>query len=119
MLADSDHVSAAVWAACDARQIELLAAVPDDLQTAVRQAPTTRAWIARMASPAARDAYRGRKALSECVNAHVVGRFGLRRMPVRGLAKVTCVALLAAVVLNVLQHSATLARPPPAPEVFR
>jgi len=36
------------------------------------------------------------------------GQHGLEQFLVRGLAKVTCVALLSAITSNVLQHASTL-----------
>ena len=67
-----------------------------------------------MAPAEAQDAYRGRKALSEHANAGVKDPLGLRRVRVRGVAKVTCVVLLTAIVFNILQHRHTFARAPPA-----
>ena len=113
MLADADHVTDAVLAAAADRGVTLLAPVCDDRPGVPRTSPAAQAWRARMATTAARDAYRERKGLSELSNAHLLERLALRRLPVRGLAKVTCVVLLAASVANILAHAATFARPPP------
>jgi hypothetical protein len=113
VLADADHVSVAALATAAARGVELLAPVPTASVGAVDSAPSMRALAAQMAAPAAQAAYRARKALSEYANAVLKDRFGLRRLPVRGLEKVTCVMLLAAIVFNVIQHAAAFARGPP------
>jgi IS5 family transposase len=64
-------------------------------------------WRERMAGEAAREIYKDRAATAECVNAQARNR-GLLRMPVRGLAKVSCVVKLYALAHN-LMRMATLA----------
>jgi transposase len=59
-------------------------------------------WRQRMGSPQAQDIYRDRAATAECVNAQARNR-GLIRLPVRGLAKVRCVALLFALAHNLMR----------------
>lgn len=59
-------------------------------------------WRQRMGSPQAQAIYRDRAATAECVNAQARNR-GLIRLPVRGLAKVRCVALLFALAHNLLR----------------
>ena len=49
-----------------------------------------------------------RASLCELANAHIKCRFRLDRFLVRGTPKVTCVALLAAIAFNLLQHAASL-----------
>lgn len=68
---------------------------PDD-STAVAS------WRVRMGQAEAQDLYRDRAATAECVNAQARNR-GLTRMPVRGLAKVRCVALLYALAHNLMR----------------
>lgn len=46
--------------------------------------------------------------LCEWTNAQFAARFGLRQFLVRGLERTTCVALLAAITSNLIQHLATL-----------
>ena len=72
------------------------------------QAPAIRRWISEMKTEPMRRTYRARKALIERVNAILKDRFALRQVPVRGLHKVLCVFLLAAVVLNLMQHGQSL-----------
>lgn len=59
-------------------------------------------WRARMGQPEAQTIYRDRAATAECVNALARNR-GLVRMPVRGLPKVRCVALLYALAHNLMR----------------
>ena len=55
-----------------------------------------------MNSDDAREIYKDRAATAECVNAQARNR-GLQRMPVRGLAKVRCVARLFALAHNLMR----------------
>ncbi|MFM6809783.1 MAG: IS1182 family transposase [Dolichospermum sp.] len=59
-------------------------------------------WRQRMASDQAKALYKRRAATAECVNAQARNR-GLQRMPVRGLKKVRCVALLFALAHNLMR----------------
>jgi IS5 family transposase len=59
-------------------------------------------WRQRMASDEAKALYKRRAATAECVNAQARNR-GLQRMPVRGLKKVRCVALLFALAHNLMR----------------
>lgn len=65
-----------------------------------------RKWIT---SPAARSRYRQRAALAEHANACVKGRFRVDKLLVRGLSKVTCVALLASIAFTLGQNLKHLA----------
>jgi hypothetical protein len=60
------------------------------------------AWRVRMGTPAAREVYKLRAATAECVNAQARNR-GLQRLPVRGLPKVRCIALLYALAHNLMR----------------
>lgn len=68
---------------------------PDD-------SPAVAKWRVRMATDEAKDLYKLRAATAECVNAQARNR-GLQRMPVRGRAKVRCVALLYALAHNLMR----------------
>jgi transposase len=59
-------------------------------------------WRKRMGTPQAQQIYRDRAATAECVNAQARNR-GLTRIPVRGLSKVRCVALLFALAHNLMR----------------
>ena len=71
---------------------------PDD-------SPAVAKWRQRMAADEAKDLYKLRAATAECVNAQARNR-GLQRMPVRGRAKVRCVALLFALAHNLMRTMA-------------
>lgn len=64
--------------------------------------PAVVAWRQRMESAEAQEIYKDRAATAECVNAQARNR-GMRRMPVRGLARVKCVALLYVLAHNLLR----------------
>ena len=66
-------------------------------------APTVAAWRARMGTEEAKTIYKDRAAVAETVNADLRTHRGLDRFPVRGLAKVQCVALWMALTYNVLR----------------
>jgi transposase len=65
-------------------------------------------WRARMGSPAGKEIYKQRASTVETVNADLKTHRGLDRLRVRGLNKVKCVALWAALAYNVLHFSAGL-----------
>jgi transposase len=59
-------------------------------------------WRQRMAEEESKVLYKLRAATAECVNAQARNR-GLQRLPVRGLAKVRCIALLFALAHNLMR----------------
>ena len=65
--------------------------------------PAVAAWRARMGTDEAKAIYKDRAAVAETVNADLRAHRGLDRFPVRGLAKVQCVALWMALTYNVLR----------------
>ncbi len=65
----------------------------DKHQPKPEDSPAVAQWRQRMASDQAKALYKLRAATAECVNAQARNR-GLQRMPVRGCAKVRCIALL-------------------------
>jgi hypothetical protein len=68
----------------------------------------TAGWIELMQTPEAKAQYKQRASLVELENAHLKGRLGLGQLLVRGLGKVTCVALLTVLASNLLAHGASL-----------
>ena len=72
--------------------------------------PAVVAWRERMTTDEAKAVYRAHASLCELTNAHLRSHHGIEQFLVRGLAKVTCVALLAAITSNVLQHAAPCSR---------
>jgi IS5 family transposase len=65
--------------------------------------PGVLAWRERMLSPEADGVYRERAASAEWTNAQVHGRYGLDRLPVRGLLRGTSAVLLIAIAHNLLR----------------
>lgn len=65
--------------------------------------PEVVAWRQRMATPEGQAIYRHRASTAECVNALARERYGVRRFTVRGVAQVTCIALLVAITHNLLR----------------
>jgi transposase len=67
-----------------------------------------RAWRERMKGPQGKAARGQRASTSETINADLKTYRGLNRLTVRGLAKVTCVALWCALAYNVMHFAAAL-----------
>jgi hypothetical protein len=67
-------------------------------------------WRVRMATEAAKAIYKERAATSECVNARV-RQHGLYQFVVRGLRRVTCVALWMAITHDLLRWIALTSQP--------
>ena len=109
LLADANHAAHACIEHAASAGVELLVAVPKREQKAKAQvSPAVIAWRARMQTEDAKRIYRSRAALCELSNAHLKHHRGAALLPVRGLAKVTCVVLLAALAGNILAHTAAL-----------
>ena len=111
MLADANHAKhSCVQYAADVG-VEVLMTVPvreEQSQKVVSEGVA--AWKRRMTSEEGKRLYRARPGLVELVNAHFKERFGLTRVRVRGIEKVTCVGLLACLAFNLTQHAAALLR---------
>jgi transposase len=73
----------------------------DRYQPLPTDGPQVAAWRSRMGTEAAKEVYRQRASTIECVNAQARNR-GLVRLLVRGLRKVTAVALWLAIAHNVV-----------------
>lgn len=71
--------------------------------------PAVAAWRQRMGTAEAKSIYKQRAATAECVNGKWRAVHGLQQFPVRGTAKVLCVALLIAVAHNLLRWLALAA----------
>jgi transposase len=74
----------------------------DKHQPKTGDSPCVAKWRERMGTDEAKALYKLRAATAECVNAQARNR-GLQRMPVRGRAKVRCVALLFALAHNLMR----------------
>jgi len=111
LLADANHAAHDCIRAAAEAGVEVLIAVPKRSQEAGANAdidPAIVAWRERMATDEAKKLYRARASLCELMNAHLRTHHGVDAFLVRGLAKVTCVALLGAIASNLLQHAPTL-----------
>lgn len=111
LLADANHASHDCIRACHERGVQALIAVPARSQKAGPNAdmdPPVCAWRETMKTDEAKTAYRARAALCELSNAHLKHHHGVAQVLVRGLAKVTCVALLAGLAQNLVQHAAKM-----------
>ena len=115
LLADANHAAHDCIRAATEAGVEVLISVPTRSQNAGANAdldPAIVAWRERMTTDEAKKVYQARASLCELTNAHLRSHHGVDQFLVRGLAKVTCVALLGAIASNVLQHAASLlARP--------
>ncbi len=108
LLADANHAKHSCIEEATRRGVEVFIAVPKREQ---RPANTTAsaeivAWRERMQTDDAKRTYRARAALCELSNAHLKCHHGAAQVLVRRIAKVTCVALLAALTSNLLAHAA-------------
>jgi hypothetical protein len=107
LLADGGYTDTKTIAALDHAGITFYAPVAvrgaaDPHQPLPSDPAATRRWRERMSTPEAQTIYTERAATSERVNADVRTHRSLDRLPVRGLGKVTCIALLNAIVFNLL-----------------
>lgn len=113
LLADANHAAHDCIRYAAEAGVEVLVAVPDRTREGGAQAaddPAILAWQERMETPEAKKLYRARASLCELTNAHLRVHHGVDNFLVRGLAKVTCVVLMAAITSNLLQHATTLLR---------
>lgn len=111
LLADANHANHDCIRRCAELGVEALIPVPARSQNAGSQgdhdAPIV-AWRERMSTAQAKQAYRARASLCELANAHLKQHQGLGQVLVRGLGKVTCVGMLAALSANLVQHATAL-----------
>lgn len=111
LLADGNHADHASIREAARRGVKALIAVPDRRHEPGPNAAddaALRAWRERMSTAEGQQTYRARASLCELPNAHLKTRFGFTGVVVRGLYKVTCVALMAAITHNLLAHGASL-----------
>lgn len=111
LLADANHAKHECIRECARRGVEVLIPVPERPQSAGPQADAdeaVEAWRERMTTEGAKRTFRARASLCELPNAHLKQRQGHAQVLVRGLSKVTCVALLCALSANLVAHAASL-----------
>lgn len=111
LLADANHAAHECIRDATRRGVDILVAVPEFSKesgpNANTDAPIAQ-WRIRMQSEDAQSLYRARASLCELMNAHLRSHHGVNQFLVRGIGKVTCVALLAVIASNLLQHATTL-----------
>jgi transposase len=73
-----------------------------------KESAVVTAWREDMATPNAKALLRARASLCELPNAHAKTRFAMASVLIRGLEKVTCVALLVALTSNLVTHAPKL-----------
>ena len=106
LLADANHAKHSCIDAATRAGVEVIMAIPKREQGATTPvSPEVAAWRERMKTDEAKRAYRARAALCELSNAHLKCHHGMNSVPVRGLARVTCVTLLGAIAANILAHA--------------
>ena len=108
LLADANHAHHDCIRQCAERGVEALIAVPKRSQKPGQKADYETAivaWRERMTTDEAKATYRARASLCELPNAHLKHHCGVTQVLVRGLAKVTCVALLVGLAINLVQHA--------------
>lgn len=111
LMADANHAAHDCIRRATDVGVEVLIAVPTRTLEGGRQAaddPAIVAWRARMETEEAKTLYRARASLCELMNAHLRTHHGVDQFLVRGVAKVTCVVLMAVIASNVLQHAHAL-----------
>jgi len=109
LLADANHAKYQCIENAARQGVDLLVAVPDNAGDTSRGASqAVLDWREKMETDEAKVAYRARASLVELTNAHVKEQLGLDHVLVRGLAKVTSVALLTGLAYNILQNAAGL-----------
>jgi transposase len=107
-LADANHANHEAITSLEGRGVEVLVPVPERTDRSKKTgSPEIERWKARMQTPEAKKAYQARASLAELTNANA-RRMGLTQLPVRGLEKASCVALLFALAQNILAHAPTL-----------
>jgi transposase len=109
LLADANHAKHDCIRNATQRGVETIIPVPDrSVRPDAAKDPDIAAWHDRMDTDEAKRLYRARAGLCELPNAHLKCHHGVAQVLVRGIEKVSCVALLAALASNLLAHAATL-----------
>ena len=109
LLADANHAKHECIDNAAAKGVDLLVAVPENAGDARRQSSQPVIdWRAKMETDEAQRLYRARAGLVELTNAHVKEQLGIDHVLVRGLTKITCVALLGSLAFNILQNATRL-----------
>jgi len=111
LLADANHAKHECIRRCAELGVQALIAVPARSANAGPHTdvdPAVCAWRERMQSDETKRIFRARASLCELSNAHLKQHHGVAQVLLRGIEKVTCVALLAGLAANLVQHAAKL-----------
>jgi transposase len=109
LLADGGHAKHDCIRDAANRGVELLVPLPERAKKPQPgDDPAIAAWHERMATDEAKRTYRARAGLCELPNAHLKCHQGMAQVLIRGLEKVTCIALLAILTSNLLAHAPAL-----------
>lgn len=109
LLADANHAKHECIRDATARGVEVLVPVPERAKKPdATDDPAIAAWHERMATDEAKRQYRARAALCELPNAHLKCHHAAEQLPVRGIERVSCFVLLAALTANLLAHASAL-----------
>lgn len=109
LLADGGHAKHECIRNATERNVEVIVPLPARAKKPdPEQDPAIAAWHERMATDEAKRKYRARPGLCELPNAHLKCHHGMAQVLVRGIEKVSCVALLGALVGNLLAHASSL-----------
>jgi len=106
LLADANHAKHSCVEVATRAGVEVFMAIPKHEQSAKTPGSLeVEAWRERMKTDEAKRVYRSRAGLCELSNAHLKCHHGTDSVLVRGLARVTCVALFGAIAANILAHA--------------
>lgn len=110
LLADANHAGHAGIEDAAERGVETIIPAPAPSKTTGRygdHSPAIEAWKKRMETAEAKETYRQRAGRCELTNARL-RNLGMERFLVRGIGKVTCVALMSALAQNLVAHATGL-----------
>jgi transposase len=109
VLADGNHAKHDCIRHAAERGVQVLVPIPERAKKPdSEQDPAVAAWHERMETDEAKRTYRARAGLCELPNAHLKCHHGVAQVLVRGLERVSCVVVLAALAANLLAHAAAL-----------
>lgn len=109
LLADANHAKHDCIRYATSRGVEVLVPVPERAKRPEdTEDPAIAAWHDRMETDEAKRQYRARAGLCELPNAHLKCHHGVAQVLVRGIERVSCVMVLAALTANLLAHAAAL-----------
>jgi transposase len=109
LLADGGHADvSSIEAATALGVVPVIPPRAEDSPLNHKDSEIIQAWRERMKTDDSKQLLRARASLCELPNAHAKTRFAMASLLVRGLEKVTCVALLTALTHNVLAHAVNI-----------